>query len=439
MFNTIDLKTQLNRRILLVDDEPEILDELTTVLSPKQTDETTGRELNSLENRLFGEPVNIKRTQKSYEVHCCRQGNDAVNAVQQALTNDRPFAVAFLDVRMPPGPDGVRTAEQIRKIDPNLQIVMMTGYSDFDISEIAKRVPPEDKLLYVQKPIHSQEIRQFALALTAKWQSDTLLRLQNEYLARVNEKLTEHDHLKSEFVTTVSHELRTPLTIFKNIISNAMAGVMGKIPPKLRHNLEIADEAINRLAAIINDFLDISKLEVGRMKLKPEVLCVQKVISDSTEMLRFVTESKDIRLDVFLPDEDIYIYADAEKFARVINNIIENATKFVPQKTGHIKVWVEMDGTDRICISIADNGPGIHGDNKKKVFDKFVQVEKHIGPGKHGTGLGLAICRDLVHLHSGHIWIEDNTGGGAVFKILLPAYNTAEHPQIETAEQGVMV
>ena len=434
----MDLKKSLNRRILLVDDEQKILEELQKVLSP---DEMAGRELKSLESRLFGQSAKTGSAKKTYDVHCCHQGDEAVKAVQKALKNQQPFAVAFLDIRMPPGPDGVWTAEQIRKIDPNLQIVMMTGYSDFDISEIAKRVPPEDKLLYVQKPIHTQEIRQFALALTAKWQSDYLLHLQNEYLVKVNKKLTEHNRMKSEFVMTVSHELRTPLTIFKNILSNAMAGVMGKIPPKLERNLEMADEAINRLATIIDDFLDVSKLEVGKMKLHSEVLCVQKVVGDIAEMLRFVTDKKGIQLDVTLLKNEIYIYADYEKIARVINNIIENATKFVPEKTGKIAICVENNGCDRVSICISDNGPGIHGDNKEKVFDKFVQVEKHVGPGKHGTGLGLAICRELVQLHSGRIWIEDNPIGGAIFKILLPKYTPEEVQNAETelAEQTVSV
>ena len=292
---------------------------------------------------------------------------------------------------------------------------MMTGYSDFDISEIAHRIPPEDKLLYMQKPIHSQEIRQFALALTAKWQSDTLLHLQNQKLSERNEYLKEHDRLKSEFVMTVSHELRTPLTIFKNILSNAMAGVMGKVPPKLLRNLEMADEAIGRLTSIINDFLDVSKLEVGKMKVRPEVLCVQEVVAKLVEMIGFVTDAKGIQLDMQLPDKELYIKADYEQMTRVLNNIIENATKFVPEKTGKIIVEIEDRG-ERVGFNIRDNGPGIHGDDKENV-----------GPGKHGTGLGLAICRELIQLHSGRIWVEDNPGGGAVFKILLPKY----HPEKE--------
>lgn len=420
---------QLNRRILLVDDEPRIIEELEKVLSPS---EQGSSELSELQTRLFGDPGNTKKVVTVYDVSCCNQGDEAIEQVRLALEHQQPFAVAFIDIRMPPGPDGVTTAEEIRKLDPNIQIVMMTGFSDFDISEIAHRIPPEDKLLYLQKPVHSQEIRQFALALTAKWQSDYLLHLQNQKLSESNEYLKEHDRLKSEFVMTVSHELRTPLAIFKNILSNAMAGVMGKLPSKLRQNLEMADEAINRLSSIINDFLDISKLEVGKMKLHSEVLCIQKVINNLVEMIRFITDAKKIRLELNMPKKELYIKGDYEKIARVIDNLIENATKFVPDNTGTITVEVK-DLKNQIGIDVIDNGPGIHGKDKEKVFDRFVQVEKHIGPGKHGTGLGLAICRELVQLHGGRIWIEDNPSGGAVFKILLPKY-TPDMAKTDPAE-----
>jgi hypothetical protein len=219
-----------------------------------------------------------------------------------------------------------------------------------------------------------------------------------------------------------------------------MAGVMGKIPPKLQRNLEMADEAIGRLTSIINDFLDISKLDVGRMKLYPEVLCIQQVVNSIVEMIRFVTEAKNIALDLVLAKNDLYIYADYEKIVRVINNLIENATKFVPEKTGKITIRVEGRG-QRIGIYIEDNGPGIPAKDKEKIFDRFVQVEKHVGPGKHGTGLGLAICREMVQLHSGRIWVEDNPAGGAIFKILLPKYDPScqDNADVQTAQQAAEV
>ena len=191
----MDLTRQQNHRILLADDEPKILHEMLKVLSPDKVD---NKEQSELQDHLFGKSNSCKKNINSYDVCCCHQGDEAILQVQKSLEEEKPFAVAFLDVRMPPGLDGVATAEKIRKLDPNIQIVIVTGYSDFDVNEIAKRVPPEDKLLYLQKPVHAQEITQFALALTAKWQSDNLLCKQNQILQEKNQLLTDHIKYRKE-------------------------------------------------------------------------------------------------------------------------------------------------------------------------------------------------------------------------------------------------
>ena len=198
----MDLIMQQNRKILLVDDEARILDELYKVLTPQNH---SNEELSELEDHLFGTSETHKKDIISYDVCRCHQGDEAICEVQKALEEELPFAVAFIDVQMPPGPDGVSTAEQIRNIDPNIQIVIITGHSDFEVSEIAKRVPPEDKLLFLQKPIHSQEITQFALALTAKWQSEHLLRKQNETLVELNQSLKENVELRKELESQLKH------------------------------------------------------------------------------------------------------------------------------------------------------------------------------------------------------------------------------------------
>ena len=192
----MDLIMQQNRKILLVDDEARIVDELFKVLTPQ---EVGNDELSELEDHLFGTSESNKKQTVSYDVCRCQQGDEAICQVQKALEEGQPFAVAFIDVQMPPGPDGVTTAEQIRKIDPNIQIVIITGHSDFDFCEISERIPPEDKFLFLQKPVHSQEITQFALALTAKWQSDHLLHKQNETLIEMNQSLKENIDLRKEF------------------------------------------------------------------------------------------------------------------------------------------------------------------------------------------------------------------------------------------------
>ena len=151
-------------RILAVDDEPDVLDLYRRILRPSRA----GEELEALEAELFGEERQ-ERPRPTFDLVLCRQGDEAVRLVEAAVRENRPFSVVFLDVRMPPGPDGVWTARQMRALDPRLEIVIVTGYSDRGAREIAYQVPPADQLLYVKKPFHIEEIQNFAHALAAKW------------------------------------------------------------------------------------------------------------------------------------------------------------------------------------------------------------------------------------------------------------------------------
>ncbi len=240
-----------------------------------------------------------------------------------------------------------------------------------------------------------------------------------ETLQKANEELKEQNRLQNEFIVTMSHELRTPLAIFKNVVSNALAGVAGKLQPKLRKNLKIADEMVDRLAGIINHFLDISKIEAGKMTLNSAPLVIQSVVTEVLDRLKFLVDDKNIDLTVSVPDDELFINADREKIMQVLSNLIDNAIKFVPDCGGKIMVEVKDLG-DEIGITIEDNGPGIEADDVNKVFNRFVQVGRQVGPGKHGTGLGLAICKELVKLHGGRIWAENIPAGGARFCLALP-------------------
>jgi len=175
-------------RILVVDDEQAILDSYQEVLCDDEMPFGLEPELKQLAEKLFGERPKVRK-KVSFDLVQCRQGEEAVSAVKKALEQRKPFAVAFIDVRLPPGRDGVWAAEHIRAEDPCVEIVMVTAYSDVDPAEIAHRVVPADKLLYIQKPFHPQEIRQFATALSAKWTAERLLRSTNTLLeTRVAEK-----------------------------------------------------------------------------------------------------------------------------------------------------------------------------------------------------------------------------------------------------------
>jgi len=149
-------------------------------------------------------------------------------------------------------------------------------------------------------------------------------------LITANQVLTEHDRLKSEFVSTVSHELRTPLFIFKNIISNAMAGVMGKISPKLYENLQVADMSVERLTRIISDFLDISKIESGAMDLNVSKFSISSFIEEIATSLLPLAEAKEITVETHIADDQLFVNADRDKIAQVLTNLIGNAIKFIP-------------------------------------------------------------------------------------------------------------
>ncbi|MHC4617313.1 MAG: PAS domain-containing protein [Planctomycetota bacterium] len=186
-------------RVLVVDDEQVILDEFRNILCPSEDGSTSENELQELGTKLFGKDASGS-WHSSFELVLCHQGEEAVEEVRAAVEKGKPFAVVFVDVRMPPGPDGVWTAEAIRKLDADVQIVVVTAYSDVDPLDISRRISPADKLLYVQKPFHPHELRQCAMSLAAKWIAENQLRERATELEGANEKLRHEvaEHRRTE-------------------------------------------------------------------------------------------------------------------------------------------------------------------------------------------------------------------------------------------------
>ncbi|UCF43059.1 MAG: response regulator [Planctomycetota bacterium] len=235
---------------------------------------------------------------------------------------------------------------------------------------------------------------------------------------RAEQERKEQERLKSEFVASVSHEIRTPLSIFKNIVSNALAGVKGHLNPKLRESLEMANGTIDRLARIINEFLDISKIEAGKMRFRLAKFDIRSAISETVRVLSLLANEKDIELKTFLPDRELVVNADRDRIEQTLINLISNAIKFAPDG-GHIFVRAKwLDAT--VAVEIEDDGRGIEAGDIDKIFDRFVQIEKQIGPGEQGTGLGLSIAKELVEMHGGRIEVESELGRGTTFTVLLP-------------------
>ncbi len=250
---------------------------------------------------------------------------------------------------------------------------------------------------------------------------DITVRVRTENQLRIaNERLKENDRLKSEFVSTVSHELRTPLFIFKNIISNTLSGAYGRINSKLRKNFEMADSTIDRLARIISDFLDCSKIEAGALKLSLKPCSIQKIVAEVSESFKSIALSKDLHIKSIMPKKALMVNIDSDRMIQVMTNLIGNAVKF-SDKPGNINIFIN-DHINEIEVSIQDNGPGISKEDIDKLFKKFMRVHKVVDKVHDGTGLGLYIVKELVELHKGRIWVDSKSGQGSCFSFILPKH-----------------
>ena len=231
-------------------------------------------------------------------------------------------------------------------------------------------------------------------------------------------ELEQYNLLKSEFIANVSHELRTPLTIFSDVVSNALAGVDGPISPNLRKNLEMAEKAVKRLAKIIKNFVDISEIEAGDLKLRITKFDLQAEIHKVLNRLFPLTEEKNIELKLHSSVCELFISADRSRISQVLTELVDNAIKFT-QENGNISVSAQQIDNEA-CIQVCDDGLGIDSSEVDKIFDRFVQMKKMIGAGEHGIGLGLSIVKELVELHGGRIEILSTLGRGTTVTVFLP-------------------
>jgi hypothetical protein len=237
-------------------------------------------------------------------------------------------------------------------------------------------------------------------------------------LIRVNEELKEHNRLKDEFISIVSHEMRTPLCVFKNILSNALAGALGAISQKLRTNLETANQNIDRLARIVNDFLDMAKMESGKMQLRLAMVDMQRLIHEIVETFTPITTQRNIHFDMLLPNTPIAIEADRDKLVQIFTNLVGNSIKFTPDG-GQILVTLS-DYDNRISAAIHDTGKGISPQHLGKIFNRFETGATSTNSGQPSTGLGLNIAKELVELHHGQIRVKSVVGQGSTFTFTLP-------------------
>jgi signal transduction histidine kinase len=262
-----------------------------------------------------------------------------------------------------------------------------------------------------------QQLEQLTATLEQRVQERT------QELQTANEKLRELDRLKSSFVSMVSHELRTPMTSIKGYVDNLLDGVAGPLSEKPAYYLKRVQHNIERLTRMINDLLDLSRIEAGAVRLQLSSVSIPELLNDVVEGFQTIATEKSVSVKSRSMGELPPIQGDRDKLYQVLNNLIQNAIKFTP-KGGKIMVEAQagQEGFVQVCVS--DTGCGIAPEELGKVFERFYRGES-VPMETRGAGLGLAITKNLVELHHGRIWVESTAGEGSRFFVTLPISHAA--------------
>jgi len=342
------------------------------------------------------------------------------------------FDVCLADLNLPDS-RGLETYARMQALAPHLPVVVLTGYDDRHFATLAVHRGAQDYLVKGQLT-HDLLVRSVLYAIERKRGEEELRRLNSRLNAIVSERTAELEHIvkrleleiaerakaesaKDDFLSRVSHELRLPLSIIKEAISLLNDRVPGELTARQEHILVVARRNVNRLGRIINDLLNIAKIESGTLELHLEPFDFGALVADVAEDFAEGARRKGIGLRVCRGPEPLPIQADPQCIEEVMMNLIGNAMKFTA--AGHITITVTDCGHEVECV-VADTGVGIPAAGLPRVFEKFEQFHTAAATGERGTGLGLAITKNLVEMHGGRIWADSAVGVGSRFGFRIP-------------------
>jgi two-component system, NtrC family, sensor kinase len=460
--------TSQNRRILLADDMPTIHADFRKILVPQVHERA---ELGAVEAALFGDEPREAVNAVTFELDSAYQGQEALAMVQAALAAGRPYALAFVDMRMPPGWDGVQTIEHLWQADPRLQVVICTAYSDTSWDEVLARLDVRDRLLILKKPFDPIEVRQLADSLTAKWgltqqaaaqleQLEEAVRERTAEITRTNAALQaeidERKHLQGQLVQSeklasigqlaagVAHEINNPIGyVLSNFVT--LEDYLTKLFDMLTA-YESAERNVSEpaVAARLRDKREQTELEFLKEDIpilmaesKQGITRVRQIVQDlkdfsrvdSTQDFQWANLHQGIEATLNIVASEIKYKADVIKeygaipdieclpsqINQVVMNLLVNAAHAIGEQRGRITIRTGTEG-EQVWLEVADTGSGIAPETLNRFFEPFFTTK----PVGKGTGLGLSLSYGIVQKHQGRIDVDSVVGTGTTFRVTLP-------------------